>query len=144
MYYRRRRRNPVFGQSGKAMATAIAGGLVGVTITKLVPTFVPASLRSSAIMNVVVSGAVAVGAGMLAKRFAGPVFGDGVLFGGLMQTASMALNAFIPSIGGRFSLGDLVPGSFPVPQNPIRAGIVAPAQARIQMSGLQRVYGHAF
>jgi hypothetical protein len=68
-----------------------------------------------------------------------PVLGDAVLFGGLMQAGSVALNSFLPSVGGVIGLqglgmgvGDIVSGRFPVPQNPIMAGqrqmsIAAPA-----------------
>jgi hypothetical protein len=70
----------------------------------------------------------------------------------------VGLNAFLPSVYSSLGigLGDLLPGSFAVPQNPIRAGmqqrrIAAPApaaaqggQARVTMSGLARAYGSAF
>jgi len=72
-----------------------------------------------------------------------------------MQTASVALNAFLPSIYQQLGigLGDLLPGQFAVPQNPIRAAIPPPAppvqpasggQARVTMNGLARAYGNAF
>jgi hypothetical protein len=83
-----------------------------------------------------------------------PQFGQGMLFGGMMQTLSVALNAFLPSVYGQLSpysslgrVGDLMPGGFTVPQNPLMpapqmALPAAPAQVRgPQMSGLARAYG---
>ena len=66
-----------------------------------------------------------------------------------MQTGSMVLNAVLPNfrVGGvplaLSGLGDLVPGRFPVPQNPLRIPAPAPAQARVTMNGLARAYGVA-
>ena len=140
-----RLRNPdLFGHKVGAteMAKAIAGGLAGVAITKAVPNMLPAGLSSSSpFMNVAISAAVAVGAGMLVKSLmkGDPTLGDAVLFGGLMQAGSVALNSFLPSVGTVIGLqglgngmGDIVPGSFPIPMNPIMAGqraLPAPAVA---------------
>lgn len=134
------RRNPqLFGHTVGAfeMAKAIAGGLAGVAITKAVPNMLPASLTSgSAFMNTAVSVVVAVGAGMLVKMLVkgDPTLGDAVLFGGLMQAGSVALNSFLPSVGSVIGLqglgngiGDLVAGKFPIPMNPIMAGMAPPA-----------------
>lgn len=124
---RRHRRNPaIFGRSGgKDILKMIGGGLVGVTVTKLIPGFIPASITSTlgsgSVMAVIISGVSAWVAGFLAAKV-DKEFGDAVMFGGFMQTGSVALNAFLPSVGGTFSLGDLVDGNFVVPQNPIRAG----------------------
>lgn len=129
-----RRRNPMlFGQSVRPMelGKSIVGGLLGVTVAKLVPPMLPASLTGSAALRVIVTGAIAFGAGMLANKM-NPNFGSAVTFGGLMQTASVALNAFIPSIGSQIGLsgmgriGDLVPGGFPMPQNPVNYSALAP------------------
>lgn len=142
----RRRRNPgPFGLSGTNAAKAVAGGLIGVAIAKMLPGMAPASLQGGKFMNIVLTGVSAVIAGMAAKKFVDQSFGDAVLFGGLMQTGSVALNTLMPSIGGRFGLGELMSGSYPVPQNPIRAGMAAPpVQARVTMSGLSRAFGTAF
>lgn len=124
----RRRRNPMFGQSGaKSYAIMIGGGLVGVAAAKYIPTLIPSSITSSLgtspIMAIVVAGAGAFAAGYLAKRFGGNDFGDAVLFGGLMQTGSLILSAFAPAplntalaLSG---LGDIMPGWFAVPQNSV-------------------------
>jgi hypothetical protein len=91
-------------------------------------------------------------------------FSEGVLFGGLMQAASVALNAFLPgfNIGGvpiaLSGLADLVQGRFAVPQNPLMGqnamrslmgpsapqGSMAPAGAKVTTSGLGRAYPGAY
>jgi hypothetical protein len=131
-----RRRNPaLFGHQVGAveMAKAVGGGLLGVAITKAVPNMLPAGITSSSpIMNALVSAAVAIGAGMIVKALVkgDPTIGDAVMFGGLMQAGSVALNSFLPQVGSVIGLqglgngiGDLVAGRFPVPQNPISAGV---------------------
>jgi hypothetical protein len=133
--YRRRRNPAIFGQSSpSALFKMVGGGLVGVTVTKMIPAYIPASITSTlgsgSFMAIAVSAASAFAAGFLAKKFMGTEFGDAVLFGGLMQTGSVALNALLPaSISGQFSLGDLVNGNFVVPQNPIRAAQMAQVAA---------------
>lgn len=123
----RRRRNPqLFGRSSpKDLLTLVGGGLVGVTVTKMIPSYVPSSITSmipsGGIGAVLISGVSAFAAGWLAGKV-NKEFGEAVLFGGLMQTGSVALNAFLPSVGGTFSLGDLINGNYVVPQNPIMAG----------------------
>lgn len=146
----RRRRNPeLFGRSVTAsqMAQAVVGGLVGVTAAKIIPGMVPASFTASPIMRLIVTGAAAFGAGMLAKKVS-PAFGDAVLFGGLMQTGSQLLNSFLPSVGSRIGLGELVSGSFPIPQNPIRAAQLGPsivnAPSVRAAGGMGRAYGSAY
>lgn len=131
--------------------TLIGGGIAGVVAAKFIPTMLPPSmvgmLGGSQIGRVLITGGSALLAGWAASKFVGAEFGDGVLFGGLMQTASVALNTFLPSIYQQLGigLGDLMPGQFAVPQNPIRAGIPAPpANARVTMNGLARAYGAAF
>lgn len=136
VHHRSRRRNPqLFGHSVGAfeMAKAIAGGLAGVAITKAVPNMLPAGFaNSSPTMNAVTSVVVAVGAGMLTKMLVkgDPALADAVLFGGLMQAGSVILNAFLPQVGTYIGLqglgngmGDIIPGRFPVPQNPIMAAV---------------------
>ena len=124
------RRNPaLFGRSGgKDLLMMVGGGLVGVAATKYLPTLLPASITGAmgggAMMSIAISGAGAFAAGWLSKRFVGPVFGDAVLFGGLMQVGSAILTAVAPaSISAQLALsgvGDIVPGMYVVPQNPIR------------------------
>lgn len=128
--HRTMRRNPaLFGRSGgKDLLMMVGGGLVGVAATKFLPTLLPSSITAGlgggAIMSLLITGAGAFAAGWLARRFVGGAFGDAVLFGGLMQTGSAALTAFAPpALAQRLALsglGEIVPGSFVVPQNPIR------------------------
>lgn len=150
VHYRRRRRNPGFS-SMKATGSVVIGILLGVTAAKILPGMVTnamPSLGSSPIMRILVTGASAYAAGLLAKKFL-PSIGEGVMLGGLAQTASVALNAFLPSVGGAIGLGAFAPASFSVPQNPITAGaaaqrmaIAATASARPGMGG--RGFARAF
>lgn len=147
----RRRRNPaVFGSrlGSSGSLQMIFGGLLGVTAAKMLPTFLPASFVATPIMRILATGVSAYVASMVAGKMMSGPFADSVMFGGLMQTGSVALNTFVPSIGrqiGLAGMGDLVPGAFPVPQNPILAGIPAPTpKANINMNGLSRAFPSAF
>ena len=130
-----RRRNPaIFGRSsGKDLLVMVGGGLVGVAATKYLPTLLPTSITAGlgggAMMSVLISGAGAFAASWIArmvggKTGAGGEFADAVLFGGLMQTGSMLLTAVAPAALSQklalSGLGEIVPGSFVVPQNPIK------------------------
>jgi hypothetical protein len=142
----RRRSNPTLMGMSVTSSQAlkmIAGGLVGVTATKTLTAMLPAQFVSSPILRIVASGAVAFLSGMLVGRMDSS-FGSAVAFGGYMQTGSLALNTLVPSIGSRLSLGELVPGSFPLPQNPIRAGGMLAAPARVTTNGLNRAYTPAY
>lgn len=140
--YRRSRNPNLFGGKSTKTILKISGGvLAGVFITKSIPRYIPASITGSigsgSVMAVVVSFGSALAAGYLGKMI-DPEFGEGALWGGIAQAISVALNAFLPQVGGVFSLGDLVSGNFVVPQNPIRAGMMAPASivAAAKMSGM--------
>jgi hypothetical protein len=135
------------------MLTMVGGGLIGVAAAKFLPTLVPANLipgGGSFIVRTVITGAAAFAAGWLGRKFVSGEFGDAVLFGGLMQTGSVALNAMLPGfrIGGQSlalsGMGELMPGQFTVPQNPLRLPPPPPTQARMTMNGLTRAYGVAF
>jgi hypothetical protein len=151
---RHRRRNPLpsfFGATGtKGLGTTLAGGLLGVAAAKLLPGLVPAGLIpiTGVWPRVIITGVAAWGAGTAATKFIGKPFGDAVFFGGLMQTGSLVLNALLPNfrVGGvplaLSGLGELVPGQFPVPQNPLRIS-APPTQARVTMNGLTRAFGVA-
>jgi hypothetical protein len=123
----RRSRNPaLFGRSSpKDLLTLIGGGLGGVWATKIAASYISPMVSSlgtaGGFMPVLVSGVSAWLLGFVAGKM-NKELGEAVMFGGLMQTGSVALNAFAPSIGGQISLGDLVNGNFVVPQNPIMAG----------------------
>jgi hypothetical protein len=167
------RRNPnLFGNSlgSKATLKILGGGLAGVAAAKFIPQILPTSvttsgLGSSTIGKVLITGVSAFAAYWIASK-ADAAFGEGVLFGGLMQTASVALNAFLPgfNIAGvpiaLSGLADLVQGQFAVPQNPLRqmgggmrqqmlpaggnSAMPAPAGAKVTASGLGRAYPSAY
>ena len=147
-----RRRNPqLMGSSVSttAMAKAVAGGLVGVAAAKFIPTMIPAQFVGSNIMRTIATGLSAWAASLVAKKVAGPQIGDAVLFGGLMQTGSVALNAFLPGVAktlGISGFGELVDGRFVVPENPLRGIPAAPAavNANVTMSGIGRAFRPAF
>lgn len=145
---------PLFGKDSLEL---VGGGLVGVAAAKFIPTLLPGALTggiaSSTIGKTVISGISAVVGGWAGSKIS-PKFGQGMLFGGMMQTLSIALNAFLPSVYGQLapysSLGDLMNGGFTVPQNPLRlpppppAALPVGSQARVTMNGLARAYGSAF
>lgn len=143
----------MFGAGGsKGMLEAIGGGLVGVAAAKFIPKTIGSSLGSitsgmGQYGGLILTGVSAWLAGWAASKFVSPSFGSAVLFGGLMQTGSVALNIFVPGfgIGGvPLSLGELVPGQFAVPQNPLRLPSAPAPAPRVNMNGLSRVYGTAF
>ena len=155
--YRRRRRNPMPSLGGTRAFSGeglkmIAGGLVGVTATKFIANMLPAAIKAplGTFGPVVANGIGAFIAGYIGNRFLGGAFGSGILFGGLMQTGSTLINTVSPGLKfgeypiGISGLGDLVPGSFTVPQNPLRLAPPPTTQARIQMNGLSRSFGTAF
>jgi len=159
MNRRHHSKNPsLFGQSitSKGGLMILGGALTGVVVSKFAPTLLPSSLTgslgTSSFGPTILTGAAALAAGFIAGKW-DKGFGDAVLLGGLLQTVSVGLNAFLPSVYSQLGigLGDLLPGQFAVPQNPIRAGIAPPmpaptagGQARVTMNGLARAYGNAF
>lgn len=153
MHRRSMRRNPaVFGHSsGKDLLMMTGGILVGVAATKYLPTVLPTSISSigggSPFIGVIITGAAAFAAGWIAKKVgAGPSFSDAVLLGGLAQAASQLLNLVAPaSISQQLALsgmGDIIPGRFVVPQNPIRDGMpVAALPAPQGMGAFRGAFG---
>ncbi len=134
-YGHRRRRNPqLFGSGVKTteLMTAAVGGILGVTIAKLVPPTLPGAMVSTPAMRVIAT----LGTALLGGYVVGQMdqkLGQGVMFGGLMQTVSLALNAFVPTVGQHLGLGRrrgfgaITPGGFNTPYNPVKMGI--PAQS---------------
>jgi hypothetical protein len=104
---RRMHRNPVSFSGAKDMAVAVLAGLGGVTITKMVPSLLTSLTSGSPIMAAAVSAVTAWGAGYLAEKMLGPNIGKAVAFGGYMQAGSVALNAFLPSVGSVIGLSGL-------------------------------------
>jgi len=134
-HYRRHRNPALFGhRSGKDLLIMTGGVLVGVAATKYIPTILPSSITSlgggSPWMAVLITGAGAFAAGWAARKFGGEVFGDAVMLGGLAQVGSQILTIIAPpSLTSALALsgmGDIIPGNFVVPQNPIRAGMPVP------------------
>lgn len=157
---RRRSRNPsIMGQplTSKGALKLIGGGLLGVVGVKLIPRMIPANLipSTSPYVTVLITGVSAVVLGWLIGKVDREL-GDGATFGGLMVAGSQLVNAVAPglSFGGVpvGGLGDLMPGQFVVPQNPLRlpppppqpAGHPAAGAPRVTVSGLARAYGPAF
>lgn len=124
---------------GRDMLKAGVGILVGVTATKLIPKYIPASIASSigsgSIMAIAISGVSAWLTGFIVGKWDAKV-GEYAMYGGIAQTISVALNAFLPQVGSTFSLGDLVNGNFVVPQNPIRAGMMGMAPSAPAARGM--------
>ena len=142
----RRHRNPAFGLRGTGMAKAVAAGLAGVAAAKFLPTLIPAGLIQGNLMRTVATGAAAFAAQMLAKAVVkDPTISDAVLFGGLMQTGSTALNAFLPGIAASLGLSGIMDANWSIPENPLRQLPVVPAaNARASVSGLDRAFGSAY
>lgn len=120
-----RRSNP-FGTSTKDMVTLAGGILVGVAAAKYIPTLLPAGILpagSSPYTGILITGAAAFAAGYLAHRFMPGSFANGVMAGGVALTLSQLLNAVAPpSLSSSLALsgvGDILPGYYVVPQNPI-------------------------
>lgn len=131
------------------MGKAVVAGLAGVAAAKFIPTLIPAQFVGGNLMRTVATGASAFVAQMIAKMVVkDPVVTDAVLFGGLMQTGSTALNAFLPGLAaqlGLSGLGELMDARWSIPENPLRAIPAAPAgDARTSISGLNRAYGSAY
>lgn len=149
----KKRSNPMlFGRNMNTLETltVLGGGLVGVTVTKLVPAYLPIpDLTNNATLRVLVSGATAFLAGYFASKMK-PDFGSAVMFGGGMQTLSVALNAFLPAVGSQFGLrgtrrgvGVVVPlpQAPSAPENPFRPRLApAPALAMPAKAGVSGVY----
>jgi hypothetical protein len=151
--YARRRRNPVFSPGNW---TVVGGGLVGVAATRFLGQVIPlgmlgfaggmAPLLRDAIAAFVVSwgGNAVVGSGSESKA----KFRDGITFGALMQVASTAISAFVPSLRqygfGISGMGYMMPAQFPVPQNPLALPPAPAPQARVTANGLSRAFGTAF
>ena len=126
--HRRRRPNPTFfgaSVTPMQMGQYVLGGLVGVTINRVVLPLMPAAVTGSNLAATLTAFAIA-GVEWWAASMIDKGFGAAVGFGALMNAATYGLNSFVPSIGGQIGLqglrrgtGDFVPGRFAVPQNPI-------------------------
>jgi len=122
----RRGRNPTFFGSNASpmqMGQYILGGLIGVTVNRIVLPMLPSNITSSNTFSTLSAFGLAALEWWLAN-FISKDFGAAVGFGALMNAATQGLNAFVPSVGTTLGLsgramGDFVPGKYTVPQNPI-------------------------
>ncbi len=122
----RRRGNPIFFGANVTpvqMGQYVLGGLIGVTVNRVVMPMLPSALTSSNAFATLTAFGLAL-IEWWAASFIDKSFGAAVGFGALMNAANVGLNAFIPSVGSTIGLsgrgtGDFVPARFTVPQNPI-------------------------
>jgi hypothetical protein len=128
------------------MGKAVVAGLAGVAAAKFIPTLIPGQFIQGNLMRTVATGAAAFVAQMIAKAVVkDPVVTDAVLFGGLMQTGSTALNAFLPGLAAQLGLSGIMDAHWSIPENPLRSIPAAPSgDARASMAGLNRAYGSAY
>jgi len=141
-------RNPqFFGRSMKVgeVAKVVAGGLVGVGVTKMVVPMLPSTLTGNNLAKFASAVAIALAAGFLANKVSND-FGSAVTFGALMEAASIGLNPYIPLSqytglsGVRRGVGAYVPAQFNEPQNPFPQGLL-PAGGGMATRG---VYGSPY
>lgn len=148
--YRRRRNPGLFGTnvSGGKLAQTIFGGLVGVAAAKFIPAAIPINLGGGSVIRTLITGLSAWVAGYAGEKVGGKEFGNAVLFGGLMQTGSVALNAFLPAVGQHLALagmGELITtNGFVVPQNPVLPVPAPMVQSRVGVNGIDRAFGRSF
>jgi hypothetical protein len=122
------------------MAKAVVAGLAGMAASKFIPTLIPGNLIQGNLMRTVATGASAFVAQMIAKAVVkDQSVSDAVLFGGLMQTGSVALNAFLPGIAQQLGLSGIMDGNWTIPENPLKR-VPAPAPPA-NVSGLAFAYG---
>jgi hypothetical protein len=126
------------------MAKAVVAGLAGVAAAKFLPTLVPGGLIQGNIMRTIATGASAFVAQMIAKAVTkDPSIADAVLFGGLMQTGSTALNAFLPSLAASLGLSGIMDARWTIPENPLGGGVPIPAPVK-GVAGLSQAYTPAY
>lgn len=132
------RRNPgmLTGTAGR-----ILGVVGGIAVTKLLCSFVPASLQTGP-LGYLTTGAVAVLQGKMVGKFSkNASLGNDMLVGGLAYLTAKILNDFFPSIGsytGISGMGMIGGSSFYTPQVNVNGSMgtfVAPAATRNVISG---------
>jgi hypothetical protein len=130
------------------MTKAVMAGMAGMAVAKFLPTLVPAGLINGNIMRTVATAASAFVAQMVAKAVVkDQAIADAVLFGGLIQAGSTALNAFLPSLASSLGLSGIMDADWTIPENPLKQHpMLAPpaSDARVNMAGLARAYGPAY
>lgn len=122
--HRRRASNPFGAPSSGTIKTGF-GVFLGFSAAKKIPPMLGPGANSSPVMSLVSTAAVAAIATFIARKFAPGSLADGVMWGGVGGVINVAWNAWAPSpFSGYLGVGDLVPGSFPLPQGPV--GLLAP------------------
>lgn len=150
---RRSSRNPmIFGQSVSVLQAAkvVAAGLAGVWATQLIVGMLPTNLLpSTPVTGALMAAGVAIALGTVAAMVlkSDPMVGYAIGFGGLMSAGSTLANSVGLSqfgLHGLGRIGDIVPGRFPVPQNPIMAGnqmmLPAPSMPAAASAGVGAIY----
>jgi len=145
-----RKRNPLATSISLSRPTNIVqagvGVLVGVAATKAITAALPATVTASPLYSTVAAAGVAVAAWWLTS-FIDAEFGAAVGLGGIAEVGSIALNAFLPSIGQTLALsgvGDFVPGRYTVPQNPVLdAATGLPKRQSMVVSAYPKAYAAA-
>ena len=129
---RRRVSNPQFFGSHVTpvrLTEYIGAGLVGVAANRALLAALPATFTSSNMFATLTSIGIALAQWWLGSMVSKDL-GSAFAFGGLMNAASTALNAFIPSVGSVVSLsgrgtGDFVPATFTIPPQPAGIGAIS-------------------
>ncbi len=148
----RRSRNPLASSISLSRPSGIVqagvGVLVGVAATKAITAALPSNVTSSALYSTFAAAAIAAGVWWVGS-FINPEFGAAAGLGGIAEAGSIALNAFLPSIGSTLALsgrgqGDFVPARYAVPQNPILdAATGLPKRQAMVVSAYPKAYGAA-
>jgi hypothetical protein len=148
------RRNPMASSISLSRPSGIVqagvGVLVGVAATKAVTAALPSEVTSSPLYSTLAAAAVAAAVWWVGS-FINPEFGAAAGLGGIAEAGSIALNAFLPSVGSTLALsglrrgtGDFVPGRYAVPQNPILdAATGLPKRQAMVVSAYPKAYGAA-
>jgi hypothetical protein len=151
VYNRRRRRNA----GGRDMLTKASGVLAGVAATKFLPGLLPTSITGMTAGMGGFGPVLITGAGAFASYWifnsiqaTKGAFADYALAGGLALTLSRVIDMMLPAnVAAQLSLrgmGDIIPGNFVVPQNPVRIPIALPAPNGGNGMGVYRgAYGRA-
>lgn len=124
-----RRSNPsIGGVSGKGVVELVGGGLAGVALGRVAPSFLPAALVSNPLFAAGSVAAVGYFAGILAAKMGvSRNIADGLTYGAWMEAGSMLITNFMPGLN--LGLGVFTPAQFNEPDNPVLAGSMARQRA---------------
>jgi hypothetical protein len=149
------KRNPMASSISLSRPSGIVqagvGVLVGVAATKAITAALPSEVTSSPLYSTVAAAAVAAAVWWVGS-FINPEFGAAAGLGGIAEAGSIALNAFLPSVGSTLALSglrgrgvnDFVPGRYAVPQNPVLdAATGLPKRQAMVVSAYPKAYATA-